>query len=181
MIKNDVSTSRARPTNGAVFVAASPAMSDAEKTFASVAFAAQPRRDMLEVTVKSTRVTLNTRGAALADVLAAIGRQAGVKVVLRDALTTLVTATLVNVPLEEAFRRLGRWHSIVFIYARSTDSGNRPALSELWVSSPDRDVAGADPRRAEPAMPGEAGAKLKGRPASGSKHERVRPRRREGR
>jgi hypothetical protein len=181
MIKNDVSTSCARPTNGAVFVAASPAMSDAEKTFASVAFAAQPRRDMLEVTVKLARVTLNTRGAALADVLAAIGRQAGVKVVLRDALTTLVTATLVNVPLEEAFRRLGRWHSVVFIYARSTDSGNRPALSELWVSRPDPDVAGAHPRRSEPATPAEAGAKPKARPASVSRDERARPRRREGR
>ena len=175
MIKNDVSTSCARPTNGAVFVA------DAEQTFASVAFAAQPRRDILDVTVKSARVTLNTRGAALADVLAAIGRQAGVKVVLRDALTTLVTATLVNVPLEEAFRRLGRWHSIVFIYARSSDSGNRPALSELWVSSPDPAATGAHPRPPEPAVPGEADANPKARPASVDKDGRVRTRRREGR
>jgi hypothetical protein len=175
MIKNDVSTSCARPTNGAVFVA------DAEQTFASVAFAAQPRRDILDVTVKSARVTLNTRGAALADVLAAIGRQAGVKVVLRDALTTLVTATLVNVPLEEAFRRLGRWHSIVFIYARSSDSGNRPALSELWVSSPDPAAAGAHPRPPEPAVPGAAGDNLKAGPARASKDERVRARRQKGR
>jgi hypothetical protein len=180
MIEKDASTSCARPTNGAVF-ATSPAMSDAGKTFASVAFAAQPRREILDVTVKSTRVTLNARSAALADVLAAIGRQAGVKVVLRDALTTLVTATLVNVPLEEAFRRLGRWHSVVFIYARSTDSGNRPALSELWVSSPDADAAGTHPRRVEAAVPGEAGDNPKARSASVSKDERVRPRRRDRR
>ena len=128
-------------------------MSNAEKNFASVSFAAQPRRELLEVTVKSARVTLNTRGAALADVLAAIGRQAGVKVVLRDALTTLVTANLVNVPLEDAFRQLGRWHSVVFIYARPTDAGDRPALSELWVSSPEPGAVRVHTRRAEPARP----------------------------
>src|SRR5262245_4725189 len=110
MTKRDTSTSGVRPTNAAVLAGASPVMSNAEKNFASVSFAAQPRRELLEVTVKSARVTLNTRGAALADVLAAIGRQAGVKVVLRDALMTLVTANLVNVPLEDAFRQLGRWH-----------------------------------------------------------------------
>src|SRR5262249_57247788 len=105
MIKKDESASCARPTTGAVLAVALPAMSNGEEAYASVAFAAQPKREMLEVTVKAARVSLNARGAALADVLAAIGREAGVKVVLRDALTTLVTATLVNVPLEDAFRR----------------------------------------------------------------------------
>jgi hypothetical protein len=157
MIRNDELSSYGNPPNGAVLAVAARAMSSAGETFASVAFAAQPRREILDVTVKSSRVTLNARGAALADVLAAIGRQAGVKVVLRDALTTLVTATLVNVPLEEAFRRLGRWHSIVFIYARSTGGRDRPALSELWVSSPDPHAPGARTQRAESAMPGEAG------------------------
>jgi hypothetical protein len=155
MIKNDELSSYGPPPNGAVLAVASVAMSSAGGTFASVSFAAQPRREILDVTVRSSRVTLNARGAALADVLAAIGRQAGVKVVLRDALTTLVTATLVNVPLEEAFRRLGRWHSIVFIYARPPEGRDRPALSELWVSSPDPHASGARPQRAESATPKE--------------------------
>jgi hypothetical protein len=143
MIQNDDTATCATPADVTTFAVALLGMSSAEGTFVSVAFAAQPRGEILDVTVKSGRVSLDARGAALADVLAAMGRQAGVKVVLRDALTTLVTARLVNVPLEEAFSRLGRWHSIAFIYDRSTESADRPALSELWVSCLDHDWAGA--------------------------------------
>jgi hypothetical protein len=44
----------------------------------SVVFAAEPNRQVLNVTViTSSRVSLTVRGAPLAEVLAAIGRQAG--------------------------------------------------------------------------------------------------------
>lgn len=147
MIQNDHTATCTDPTNEAVAPVALLSMSSAEGTFVTVAFAAQPKGEILDVTVKSGRVSLDARGAALADVLAAIGRQAGVKVVLRDALTTLVTARLVNVPLEEAFSRLGRWHSIAFIYDRSTGTADRPALSELWVSCLEDDAASSPSAR----------------------------------
>jgi hypothetical protein len=124
-----------RPATGTAVALALLAMSSTAGPYASVVFAAQPRGQVLDVTVDASRVSLVAREAPLGDVLAAIGRQAGVKVVLRDALSTSVTATLVNVPLEEAIQRLTRWHSIVMIYDRSTRAEGS-ALSEVWVKSP---------------------------------------------
>src|SRR5262247_2377838 len=70
-----------------------------------------PPGQVLEVTATTSHVSLTARETPLADVRKAIGQQAGVKIVLRSELNTPVTATLDNVPLDEAIRRLSRWHS----------------------------------------------------------------------
>jgi HEAT repeats len=157
MIQNDESALCARPTTGSTVAVALRTMSSSGESFVSVAFAAQPRDAILDVTVRSSRVSLKVRGAPLADVLGAIGRQAGVKVVLRDALRTSVTATLINVPIEEAIRRLGRWHSIVLIYDQPTDRAGRSALSEVWVTCPDADAASGLARGVVSAAAGASG------------------------
>jgi len=126
-------------------------------TAASVAFAAQSKVPVLSLTVTSSRISLSARETPLADVLAAIGRQAGVKMVLGGDLNTPVTETLVNVPLDEAIQRLSRWHSIVLIYEGSTDGVGGPVLTEAWVARPFSDVAGASPGSAEPKAQDKSG------------------------
>jgi HEAT repeats len=153
MSENGGSAMCAQAAPGPAVAVALLAMSSAAGPYASVALAAPPDGQVLDVTVESSRVSLVARDAPLADVLAAIGRQAGVKVVLRDALRTSVTATLVNVPLEEAIRRLSRWHSLALIYDRSTGSLNGSVLSEVWLRSPYPDVAGGRHGRSEAAGP----------------------------
>lgn len=117
-----------------------PTVSKASGSPVAVSFAGRPKGQVLTVTVRSARVSVSAQNAPLADVVAAIGRQAGFNVVLRDALTTSVTGTLINVPVDEAIRRLGRRHSIVLIYDRSTEHTGRSALTEVWVASPDPSV-----------------------------------------
>jgi HEAT repeats len=106
---------------------------------------APPPSQILEVTVTSSHVSLMARETPLADVLRAIGQQAGVKIVLHSDFNTPVTATLANVPLEEAIRRLSRWHSVVLIYDPSARGADDAALKEVWVVS-----APADPRSISP-------------------------------
>lgn len=100
-----------------------------------------PPDQVLEVTATPSHVSLTARETPLADVLKAIGQQAGVKIVLRSELNTPVTATLDNMPLDEAIRRLSRWHSVVLIYDPSAGGADDAALKEVWVMS-----APADPR-----------------------------------
>jgi hypothetical protein len=96
----------------------------------------------LEVTATTSHVSLTARETPLADVLKAIGQQAGVKIVLRSELNTPVTATLDNVPLDEAIRRLSRWHSVVLIYDPSARGADDAALKEVWVMSAPADSRG---------------------------------------
>src|SRR5262245_25493943 len=55
-----------------------------------------PASQVLEVTATPLHVNVMARETPLADVLKAIGQQAGVKIVLRSELNTPVTATLAN-------------------------------------------------------------------------------------
>src|SRR5262245_11863269 len=89
---------------------------------------------VLEVTATPSHVNVTAHETPLADVLRAIGQQAGVKIVLRGELNTPVTATLANVPLDEAIRRLSRFHSVVLIYDRTIDWTNDVMLAEVWVT-----------------------------------------------
>src|SRR5215470_16681089 len=97
---------------------------------------------VLEVTATPSHVNVMARETPLADVLNAIGQQAGVKIVLRSELNTPVTATLDNVPLDEAIRRLSRWHSVVLIYDPSARGPEDAALKEVWVMSAPADSRG---------------------------------------
>jgi HEAT repeats len=135
VIEKGVSAMSTRRAARAVFVVVLLVIGSAVGTAASVAFAAQPKGPVLDVTVTSSRISLTARETPLADVLAAIGRQAGVKMVLRGDLNTSVTETLVNLPVGDAIQRLSRWHSVVLIYDRSIDSVDGPVLTEVWVTS----------------------------------------------
>lgn len=115
---------------------------------------APPPIQGLEVTVTSSNVSLMARETPLADVLRAIGQQAGVKIVLHSDFNTPVTATLANVPLDEAIRRLSRWHSVVLIYDSSARGPDDAVLREVWVTSAPADRRGAGPGTNRGTSPG---------------------------
>jgi HEAT repeat protein len=103
---------------------------------ASVAGPATPLGPQpLEVAVTPSGVSLTARQTPLAQVLTAVGQQAGVKIILRGEFTTPVTETLVNVPVDAAIQRLTRWHSIVLIYGSAASGPAGTGLSEVWVTS----------------------------------------------
>jgi hypothetical protein len=102
---------------------------------AVVAAESEAPRRVLDVSVQSDRLSVRAQEAPLVEVLEAIGRHAGVLMVLGGTLDTLVTETLIDVPLDEGIRRLSRWHSVVFIYAGASAAASSAALSEVWVMS----------------------------------------------
>ena len=97
--------------------------------------ATPPEAKALEVAVSPAGVSLTARQTPLAEVLTAVGQQAGVKIVLRGEFTTPVTQTLANVPVDAAIQRLARWHSIVLIYGSAASGPAGTGLSEVWVTS----------------------------------------------
>jgi hypothetical protein len=115
---------------------------------------AQPADQILEIAVTpSSRVSLTARETPLADVLRAIGEQAGVKVVLRGDFNPLVMQILADVPLDAAIQRLSRWHSVVLIYDTSTRGADDPVLQKIWITS-----VPTNQRNASPAPGVSAGA-----------------------
>jgi hypothetical protein len=103
-------------------------------TAASGAFAAQRTGPILELSATSSRISLSARDVPLADVLTAIGRQAGVRMVLRGKLDIPVTETLVDVPIDEGIQRLTRWQSVVLVYDEPVDASEDVDLIEVWVA-----------------------------------------------
>ena len=103
---------------------------------ASGAFAAQPAGSHLEVKATSSRVNLSVHGVPLGDVLAAIGRQAGVKVVLSGDFDTPVSETFVDEAVDEAILKLTQSHSVLLIY-REPEDGEEDGvgLTEVRVIS----------------------------------------------
>jgi HEAT repeats len=97
--------------------------------------AAGPREPTLEVRVTSGLLSVRASGAPLADVLLAIGREAHLRIVLPGAIDSLVTDEFVNMSLDEAVRRLTRWHSVVLVYGGPRDEAADPLLAEVWVTS----------------------------------------------
>jgi HEAT repeats len=150
VIEKGVSAMSTRRAARAVFVVVLLVIGSADAIAAPGALVAQPKGSVLNLTVTSSRISLTARETPLADVLAAIGRMAGVKMVMRGDLNTSVTATLVNVPLDDAIQRLSRWHSVVLIYKGSTEGVGAPVLTEVWVTRSSPDLAKANPRGLEP-------------------------------
>jgi HEAT repeat protein len=141
---------------------------------AAAGSATQAQVPALEVAVASSRVNLTARQAPLAEVLTAIGRQAGLTVVLRGEFNTPVTETLVDVPLDAAIRRLTRWHSIVLIFDSPAPGSGDGRLSEIWVTSPPDDRRGQSAAVRPAPVPGLASGA-----GSGSVPSESRPPRRE--
>ena len=101
---------------------------------ASGSASAGPTSGTLEVTVRSARLTLNARDVPLREVLTAIGRHSDVRIVLSGDFSIPVTQAFVNVPIDEAIRRLSRWYSMVLIYDGPRTSVGGAALTEVWVT-----------------------------------------------
>jgi hypothetical protein len=99
------------------------------------AAAAELQGPVLEITVQSARLSVDVRQVRLADVLEAIGRQAGVRIVLHGDLDTLVTEGFVDEPLDEGLRRLIRGRSAVLIYDTALPGADGSVLTEIWVTS----------------------------------------------
>jgi HEAT repeats len=116
---------------------------------------------VLDVAVESGRLSLRAHEARLADVLEAIGRQAGVRIVLHGDLDTPVTETFVNLPLDEGVRRLSRWHSVVLIYGPLLGRTKGQVLTEVWVmdSSQAQGPAEQPARDKTPRIDARAGAR----------------------
>jgi hypothetical protein len=120
--------------------------------------AASSQGRVLEVSVDSGRLTVRAQEAPLAEVLEAIGRQAGVTIVLRGNLEALVTETLVDVPVDEGIRRLSRWYSFVLVYDELANGRESAGLTEVIAvaaSAPENgtrtpDVRSSDPRGDSP-------------------------------
>jgi hypothetical protein len=111
----------------------------------------------IHVQVRDKSVTVDVREAPLADVLRVIGEQAHVDVTVRGRLDTRVTRSFVASSLEDAFRRLVRGHSTVWIYAPSpgtSGTSGRPRPTEVQV------LASPVSTRVEPIRPEERAARL---------------------
>jgi HEAT repeats len=100
---------------------------------AALALAAKPQGQVLEVAVKSGRLSVRAHEAPLAGVLEAISRKAGVKILLHGDLDAPITDTFADLPLDEGLRRLSRWHSVVLIYGPLPGGSTGPVLTEMWV------------------------------------------------
>jgi HEAT repeat protein len=76
--------------------------------------------------VEGGRLTVSALGVPLQEVLHAVGRAAGLRVHLAGDLGAPVTQSFSDLPLDVGLRRLGRGHSLTFVYAR--DAGPGPAV-----------------------------------------------------
>jgi hypothetical protein len=87
----------------------------------------------VSVAVAASRVTLSAQDAPLAEVLTAIGREAGITVVLKGDITNQVTETVVDAPLDDVVRRLTRGHSVVLVYDPAPDRPDHVVLTGVRV------------------------------------------------
>jgi HEAT repeats len=93
------------------------------------------------VVVESGRLSVDVHDAGLAEVLQAVGRHAGVKVVVRGNLDTRVTQSFTHLPLDQGIQRLARGHSVVLIYRPSSQIVDNGVLIEAWVIVSSGEVA----------------------------------------
>jgi HEAT repeat protein len=96
-----------------------------------------------DVHLSAGRLSLRSDGAPLGEVIEAIGHRAQLKITLRGTVDTPLTEEFKDIPLDDAFRRLSRWHSIVLIYDSSARPGDPPLLREVWVTHSDLDSRNA--------------------------------------
>jgi hypothetical protein len=87
------------------------------------------------VTFRDGRLTVETRGEALADVLAEVQKKSGIKFHVRKTLPTdAVTASFRDVPVETAIQRLlGRDFDLVWFYTAPKTGRGAPEPTEVWV------------------------------------------------
>ena len=109
-----------------------------------VASAQAPAGGPIEVSRKGELLSVTVREAPLGDVLRTIGQKAGVTVKLGNvSLTTPVTASFTDVPIDEGIRRLARGYSLFFVYGTTPTS--QDGLTEVWVIDSASSVARGGP------------------------------------
>jgi hypothetical protein len=109
----------------------------------------------IEVSAEHDRLTVSAHEAPLDEVLQAVGAEAGVAIEIRGDLTSPVTSAFVDVPLEEAIRRLLRGHSYT-LYADDGEGERRIEISVIATSYAPAATAAA----AKAAPPGTVQDKL---------------------
>jgi len=87
------------------------------------------------VTFRDGRLTVETRGQSLSDLLAEIQKKSGIKFNVRKTLPTdAVVASFRDVPVETAIQRLlGRDFDLVWFYTAPKTAKGSPAPTEVWV------------------------------------------------
>ena len=97
--------------------------------------AAQPIADssIKEVAVERGRLTLSVQNAMLAEVLQAIGEEAGIAIEIHGDLTEHITISFTDILLEEGLRQLLRGQSFAFSYAPSGREAKRSSLIAISV------------------------------------------------
>jgi hypothetical protein len=88
---------------------------------------------VLRATVHAGRVTLQTEGASLAEVLRAIGDAGSFRVILRGEFAEPVNGSFTNEPLEDAVPRLVEGHSVVILRNDLDHASGAPDLAEIRV------------------------------------------------
>jgi hypothetical protein len=87
----------------------------------------------IQVEVRSGLVTMDVSNASMVDVIRAIGEEAGFTTVVRGSLDFRITRSLVEVPVEDAMRRLAREITLVMIHAPGGSAGQARAIKEVWL------------------------------------------------
>jgi hypothetical protein len=110
----------------------------------------------VEATVDAGRLTLQTEGAPLAEVLRVVGEAGSFRVVLRGKLAEPIHRTFTNEPLEDAIRRLVEGHSVVILHADPDPVSGAGKLAEIRVienpAPAASEAADAEPNAADPQV-----------------------------
>lgn len=113
-----------------LFLLASPAFPAEPKPQASPSGAAST-----SVSFRDGRLSVETHGEALGDVLAEVQKKSGIKFHVRKTLPTdAISASFSDVPVETAIRRLlGRDFDLVWFYTAPKRGRGAPKPTEVWV------------------------------------------------
>ena len=99
-----------------------------------------------EVTVRTGLLTVKLHDAPMADVLVAIGAQAGFEVIIRGDLGAPVTWSFSDLPVDKGIRRLLDGSSLIMIYAPSQGhAGARPLVRVIALGASGDAAAGTAP------------------------------------
>ena len=104
---------------------------------AAFASAAAASDDRLRVRVEDGLLTVDADAVPLAEVVGAIGRQAGFETTLIGDVSAPVTVSLAKVPLAEGLERLLADTDRILIHAAPASYATRPRIAQLWLYGPE--------------------------------------------
>jgi hypothetical protein len=106
----------------------------------------------LDVVVQAGRLSVNLQEADLAEVLAQIGRQAGIRMSSGPSSGKRVSARFASVELEEGLRRLLRLASLSHIFLYANGPGGTVSISEVRVLGEGQDTTPRPATVVEPLL-----------------------------